>query len=164
MYFLIFTAKVLDPNLNEDRAFGWVFIPGMALAITLGQMLVLSQFIRRPWGWLAANGLGWAVCLAGLAWVVPRVSAVDVTNLMPVFSLAVGTVLGLAQWLYLRRYFYRAGWWPVSSVLGWAMMGLVVGATFTSIFEVGLFGLAPAVFTGAALAWMAGRPREQRQR
>jgi hypothetical protein len=36
------------------------------------------------------------------------------------FSLALGTVVGIAQWVALRQWVSKAGWWILASSLGWA--------------------------------------------
>ncbi|MEQ9625521.1 hypothetical protein [Coleofasciculus chthonoplastes] len=35
-----------------------------------------------------------------------------------------GTIIGLAQWLVLRRHLSLAWWWIIASLLGWGVMGL----------------------------------------
>jgi hypothetical protein len=55
--------------------------------------------------WLGATALGWifgAILLPELALV------------------ATGLVIGILQWVVLRQYLRRAGWWILASAVGWA--------------------------------------------
>jgi len=157
LYVYIFAGKAFIPGFNEDRAAGYGFIPGLAVAMTLAQVWVLSRILKRPWGWLAASILGWGTSLVLLA-LLPRLGVkeplLSPENGMPAFSLIIGLVLGSAQGLFLRQYFERAWVWVAASLISWVLTGLVVGASITSIFEVIWIGLAPGALTGAVLAWV----------
>jgi signal transduction histidine kinase len=65
-----------------------------------------------------------------------------------------GAALGMAQWLYLRRWAAQAGWWVLASAGGMAFFGWLVGQAMESIFELVFVGAVPAVFTGLVLAWL----------
>lgn len=51
--------------------------------------------------WVLATTIGWAVGL--------------------IFGgeIGVGLIIGVAQWLVIRRYFSQAGWWVLASAVGW---------------------------------------------
>ena len=96
--------------------------------------------------WVLASVVGWGV---GGVVLGPVFGVVE-----PAFGLLVGgaavgaiggAVLGVLQWLVLRRQLARAGWWIVASTVGWA----VGGAAF------GLVGGAVAGF----LQWLVLRRR-----
>lgn len=80
-----------------------------------------------------------------------------------------GAVIGLAQFLVLRRYIRQAWWWIVASMLSWGLLGLsslsplgwVVPRTtiFTArIFYGALFGTLIGVCQGVA-QWLVLKPR-----
>lgn len=80
----------------------------------------------------------------------------------------VGMVVGVAQWLALRRQFYGAGWWVLASIAGsgvsFALVLTGVGIAEKSLLMAwlispligGLFGL----ISGASLPYMLGRPKK----
>jgi hypothetical protein len=119
---------------------GWLLgaalLPELALVVAgfvIGvlQWVVLRQRLSQTGWWVLASAVGWA---GG--------GAIAIALVPPDFGFLTGTVLGAvggaAQWLFLRRYFYRAGWWVPVSALGWTagltllsgplLVGAVVGA------------------------------------
>jgi hypothetical protein len=52
-----------------------------------------------------------------------------------------GGIIGLAQWLVLRKRVPRAGWWILANVLGWG-----VSALFSRVLDLWVLG-APALVT-----------------
>jgi hypothetical protein len=72
--------------------------------------------------------------------------------------------LGLAQWLLLRSYLHRAGWWVLASAVGGllgttALMGLsYAGAPVTFVYA-GVPGFIYGAITGVALVWLLGYER-----
>ena len=88
----------------------------------------------------------------------------------------VGGVLGLAQWLVLRKHIRRAGWWVFANALAWAL-GLLVAFVGTTLMKFDRFDLATALagaatgltvgavvggITGIALLWLL-KPRLSRR-
>jgi hypothetical protein len=133
---------------------GWVagvLLPGdipFAIGVTLGiaQWIVLRPLFAQAGWWILASALGWAV------------GHVLVTIALPAQNLflegaLLGATLGIAQWLVLRRWVYRAGWWIVISVVGWAA-GPIVGPS--------LVGAVAGAATGVALELLVryARPQE----
>jgi hypothetical protein len=55
------------------------------------------------------------------------------------------------QWLLLRRRLPRAGWWVGANVLGWGLLGLIIGDSFGQ-FGLLVLGFLPACVTGVMLA------------
>ena len=96
-------------------------------------------------GWL----LGIAVVYLGYAIWPVALNANSVWSAM-----RIGAVTGLAQWLVLRRWVPRAGWWVLASVLGWGLVRLIAGEVFTSLLELLIIGAVPAAVTGLALWWL----------
>jgi hypothetical protein len=59
-------------------------------------------------------------------------------------GLALGAILGVPQWLVLRRYIPKAGWWVLANALAW-MLGMVVVFIGTSFIPAGAFTLQVAL-------------------
>ena len=81
------------------------------------------------WQWVLVSTLGWL-----LGWTL-------------VHQVVIGAVIGIAQWLVLRRLVSRAGWWILASTVGWA-----VGAAVVTL----VFPPQPGVLAGAVLGAMTG--------
>ncbi len=68
-----------------------------------------------------------------------------------------GLVAGGLQWLLLRRWVARAGWWVLGSALGWALgLGLAVAVGRTLGWMVA--GAVGGAITGPLLIWLLRRP------
>lgn len=143
------------------------------------QWLVLRRYIqdmaRREW--VVATALA-----AGVAWAIgmlPSTLAETATvNSMVLVGGAVllGAVLvasiGFAQWLVLRRYIEKAGWWVLANAVAWPLgvavpfIGLAMvpeGAPVVVWVVVGvvsgfLMGAVVGAITGIALVWLLRTP------
>jgi hypothetical protein len=147
-------GRAVAPVLEQDAGWGAVLL-GAAAAVILGILLegvvvgwaqarVLRLFLPGlPAGkWIKGTMLG-----AGVAWVVgmvPSTVAALVTaapstvaapapeppapvqyGLALLLGAVTGPVLGVGQWLVLRRHVVRAGRWIVANAVAWAL-GMVV--------------------------------------
>ena len=136
------------------------FSAGLVLGIR--QWAMLQRRIPRAGWWVLASAIGAAVGLV----------VVDATDLgtSPItfdgsrFGLQVGAVtgvmvgasIGVAQWLVLRRWLSRAGWWILTSVAGWTT-GWAVGWAVGGVGHFVVPGVLGGTFTGAALVWLLQR-------
>lgn len=114
--------------------------------IGIAQWLVLRPHISQAnlWGFTCVAGwslLGWSG-LGALGWVAPRgMSALVLRSLHGgVDGLRVGFVLGVLQWLILRKQVPFAWRWVLGSAAAWGL-GLAVGWTAGAFLRVktGLF-------------------------
>ena len=140
-------------RITEDFMFDYVFFPTLVLLTGLLQYLLLRHYLPRIGRWIAATALGW---LLGIAVVYLGHAIWPVAlNANSVWSaMLIGAVTGLAQWLVLRRWVPRAGWWIPASVLGWGLVRLIAGKVFTNLLELLIIGAVPAAVTGLALWWL----------
>jgi hypothetical protein len=121
---------------------GWV--AGVLLPITgtfavgatvgIAQWVVLRPIFKGAGWWIPASALGWAIGQI-------LIMAVPIPNTF-LQGAVLGGTLGIAQWLVLRRWVHRAGWWIVLSAVGWSA-GPVLGAS--------LVGAVAGATTGFAL-------------
>jgi len=101
------------------------------------QWPILYRRIPRTWRWAVVTALAWIVA-ASLLWLaVPD-------ELQPwLAGLVIGPIVGLGQWLILRREVYWAGWWVVISTIAWITgLLLVPGALSTGSLSGAITGLA----------------------
>jgi hypothetical protein len=133
------------------------FVTGLALALAAGQSYLLRNFLPRAWLWFTATAAG--VLLGGLAIGLILGRSTAVQNWDPVWIsiavlLPVGLALGLAQWLYLRRFLPNAFWIIIVDILAAGSI-LLAGRSFTSLAELMIL-LLPGAITGAGLWLLLG--------
>jgi len=118
-----------------------------AAVIVLGvlQWMVLRRNVPQAAWWMLANIAAVAAALVFAMVVV----AAD----MGLVVAAGGTVLGVLQWLVLRRQVSQAGWWVLASTVGWVGGGFVSGISDTPIGLV-VLGIAYGAITATALVWL----------
>jgi len=160
---------------------GWVIgdiarevvdLPGgafLAGAIVGGmQWLVLRAHVRQAGWWVLASAAG-----AGLTGLVVESLLVDTGLLDRVWLLSwgagvllmgatVGAVVGAAQWVVLRRWVRRAGWWVLASSAGVALGDALTEVLVPrSLFlDLAMSGAACEVLRGIVLAWLLQNPKE----
>jgi hypothetical protein len=129
------------------------FLTGFALVLASAQWYLLRRFLPRAWLWFVATGAG--VLLGGLAVALSLgrypVQGWDPLWMMAAVLLPFGLVLGLAQWLYLRRFLPNAFWIIFIDVLAAGSI-LLAGRSFTSLAELMVL-LLPGAITGLGL-WL----------
>lgn len=140
------------------------------LMIGVAQWLVLRRQMRSVHGWIVANLLCWTIIggssLGAIGWIAPRTNQLLIRVIYGGFDGAlVGALLGLGQWLVLKRRVYGSGWWVLISSAGWSI-GLMLGWFFggvlylaTHLFLAEVIGLGITWFvvsaiTGLGLIWL----------
>jgi hypothetical protein len=158
------------PAPAASRAVDEVIIYGLYwMGIGAGQWLVLRRCIARAGWWVVASALGGA--LVGLA-------AGTLGNPPPVPVYAayglLGLLLGVPQWMILRRHVRRAAWWLMANSAGWALGTLAAVALDRAmtirVSEIAglvlLFGVASGIagsVTGALLVWLPSQAPTSRR-
>ncbi len=140
------------------------------------QWLVMRRHVARAGWWVPATAAGFTLAggVAGSIFRLPS-PAMSVPTPAVVFASAVafGVVAGAAggtmQWLVLRRYVARAGWWVLASFLG-LTVGLGAGVPLAqTLGQAGsyvesmalfgtIFGAGIGAIPGAALVWLLRQP------
>ena len=127
------------------------FFCGFAISYATSQWLMLRKYLPLVRSWFLATGVGLLVAgiLLGIfisVWdtYIPFGSAV--------FSLLIGTVVGIAQWVVLRKVLQNAIWILVIDILA-AGSYLLGGRSITSYLELIIILVLPGLFTGVGI-WM----------
>jgi hypothetical protein len=152
----LIVAKVVGGGA-EDR-FPTDILLGAGLGI--GQWFVLRRRIPGAgrWMWASVGGavvasvLRRPLLLAAYSIAEPVLGPAmgdRICGLLDVLSL--GACLGLAQWLVLRPYVYRGGWWLMASLGGYGLAMLPAGKGVSSLGEVIAFLVVPPAVTGLVL-------------
>lgn len=136
------------------------------------QWLVLWTYLGRLYLWAPVSLLGWFVGISMAILVVPllgpELTALAGRHEALAYNIVLEPIryaaLGFAQWLLLRSYLHRAGWWVLASAIGGllgttALMGLQYGGASIRFVYAGVPGLIYGAITGAALVWLVGRQR-----
>jgi hypothetical protein len=135
---------------------GLAFLISLALTLSLVQWYLLRNFLPRAHLWFLVTGTG--VLLGGLvSGLVLNGSYAqnwDPFLIMADLLLSIGLGLGLAQWLYLRRFLAKAYWIILIDVLAAGSI-LVAGRTYTNFAELAVFVL-PGAITGLGMWLLLG--------
>jgi len=134
---------------------------GAVIGISVGimQWLALRRRINGAGWWILASIVGFAI---GKFMADAIAQALSGTVGLVLGGAAIGTSLGIVQWLILRRHVAQAGWWALASTMawavGWAIINLVdeaAGGPTSTAYLVGATGAALAgVITGGSLVWL----------
>lgn len=128
----LFLAWILTSTLGWVLA--WAFLGDLSVGAVVGalQWLVLRRRMPQAGWWGLLSAAGWLAGLAIVALLLPPQAGILAGPIL-------GAGIGIGQWLFLRRHLRRAGWWIVTSTLGWtaglmgilgiSMVGTVAGAT-----------------------------------
>jgi hypothetical protein len=134
---------------------GMIMLEAMlGLVVGASQWVFLRRHVHKAGWWILANTVGWI-----LGWTLIRVTAsvifwvVGGTAGIVVLGAILGTVLGVAQWVFLQRRVHRAGWWILANTVGWTVVGAVL---VTSDWAVGgaIAGAIAGAITGPILVWL----------
>jgi hypothetical protein len=125
---------------------GWIlgslllpYISAIAAGVGTAAMQwpVLYHRIPRAWRWPMFSAIAW---MGGSLFVQIAVAS-DAQILFG--GLVLGPVVGLAQWLILRRLVHWSGWWIVMSTMAWITgLTLLPGLLATGAMVGALTGLA----------------------
>jgi hypothetical protein len=138
----------------------------------LAQWLLLRRYLPRAGWWTLASAFGWVgAAVVGLQFGLAREWAPLGANSVAMLLLAgcmFGAARGVIQWLILRKQASRAGWWVLTSTLGWSALPLVtcflpdmdLGWWVAALGAGGLFG----VISSPVISGLLGRQQGVRER
>jgi len=165
-YLFVALAKALFTGVNEDRLFGAIMWPALALMLTFTQWLIVRRrFVESGW-WFVASIAGWSASIVSILvfgklltnqWgLMVQPGFAQRTILVTYF----GCLLGAAQWIYFRRQLDSGAFWILGSSLGYALLSVAIGKSITNLTEMALTGAVPAAVTGLVLILL--NPRQGR--
>jgi hypothetical protein len=120
------------------------------------QWLVLRRRLSLSRSWIVATSLGMA---GGLALTLALFGASTIGGVLLLRGVSTGLLIGLAQWVVLRRSVPRAWVWAPTVAAGWALGWVVSSAIGLDLMpNFAVFGatgaLAFQALTGLVLAWL----------
>lgn len=154
-------------HITDDYLFYYFFFPALCLISGILQYSLLRLYVPKMGGWILATMVGCLLVFVTMTLLI-RIFEVAFLNLWngTLAFATIGGLIGLSQWVFLRRRIPKAGWWILASILGWglAVLGSLTevrnGSAFAQILT---FSLSPAVVAGIAW-WYLLRPKEQRDK
>ena len=159
---LIFIANAISTNVNEDRLAGAIMLPITATILGVCQWLVLRSRISKSGWWILATILGTTLAV-GVVQIISRIPRLEWNwdsqlgfQTMFVF---IGFMMALAQLPILWEHFKGSVLWILFSIIGWLVMGLIVGISIDRTSDIIAVGVIPAIFTGFGLIWLMRKPR-----
>lgn len=153
-------------HITEDYLFIYFFFPALCLISGILQYGLLRLYVPRMGGWVLATLAGCLLVFVTMTLLI-RVFGVAFLNLWngALAFATIGGLIGLSQWVFLRRRIPKAGWWILANILGWglAVLGSLTevrnGSAFAQILT---FSLSPAIVAGFAW-WYLLRPEAQQE-
>jgi hypothetical protein len=149
------------PSVDVSALIGLGFITGVALGMAASQALMLRRVLPRPGIWFALTAA--SIWLTGLSvwWsYLAKISeSWDPFWVIAPVLLSIGLVLGLVQWLYLRRFLPRAIWIiPIDLLAAGSFLLLrPVISTFADLAAFLLTLALPGIITGLGI-WLLFKP------
>jgi hypothetical protein len=101
------------------------------IVVGISQWAVLRRHISDAKGWITISS---ACAIIGIPLgLVSEWSVSGISNTFTPLALSIaGSIIGLGQWIFWRRYHPRAGWWILANILGLSLLityPLVTGVT-----------------------------------
>jgi hypothetical protein len=132
------------------------FVPFIGFSFGIMQWLILRRYMPRAGWWVLVSTLGWILGFGVLALADKFAQNLVTSAIQPevsalVFFLAAGVSVGILQWLVLRRHMLQAGWWVLANVVGWGILGLIVGKSLDRFTDLAAMAAVPPAITGAVL-------------
>ena len=132
------------------------FIIGLSIGgiKSLLEGFVLQRYKIKWNDWIPAGMLGWAFGVTVTVGVAMFRSGPGFNELLG------GLIIGLSQWIVLRRYLPKAYWWIIASVVGsFVILSYIpLGYTFLMMLESFIVfiiaGCLMGITTGATLSWL----------
>src|SRR5271157_408633 len=140
------------------------FVIGAAFGATVGtaQWLVLRRYFDRAGWWALLTFIGW-VAYWELNTMNLLVKAQGIAFIPDLLNLAIfGVILGVLQWLLLRKKILSAGWWVPANIAGMMLASLVIDAIDTALqgdspFDFITGSIVLAIITGICMVWLLKR-------
>lgn len=120
---------------------------------TCFQWAVLGIFIKRSIAWLVTGLIGWCFPFAAILILFVRITGQSADLIA-----AGGLTAGFLQWLTMRKWVPRAGWWILANTIGWSLVVVLLSRptpfqlpTSWGYWSMLLLPFFPGVITGVTM-------------
>lgn len=128
----------------------------MGLIIGIAQWPILRKWFVDGLKWILMTGIGWSLGLVlGLSlydWLKYVINIEPTIFEVIANGLSIGFFSGIAQWMLLRHYIPKSGWWIFTTSLGW-ILGLAYIQTMGegTLIAFIVMGIIAGIFSGFLL-------------
>jgi len=147
--------------------------------IGITQWFVLRPYIKQAYWWILVTSIGWAVGWIAIDVLINRYSDnwPSFIIFIATFGVTLGFILGLMQWMVLKRLVAKSIWWivgsistnVVSSAIGFFVAQMLsksvkdpmMGNPIFWFSFLAIFASIYAVSTGTLLAWLLGQSKQR---
>ncbi len=143
-------------NFDEGPLIALGFLIALSVSMGVFQRFLLRNYMPRAQLWIVFTVLGWMA--GGLLWIAVVIAQESLnvylgwgTAAFFILFVLFGLIVGLVQWLYLRKMIRIAGWWILISVAAASSL-LIVGRSINNLFEMMVI-LLPGSIMGIGL-WL----------
>ena len=118
----------------------------------------IGAFVAWTLGMIPSTLMATNTAAAAAAAPPPEMSDVVMYGLAALMGAVLGPILGLPQWLVLRRHVQKAGWWVLANAAAWAlgMPVVFIGASSAPPGGFGLGVVVVGIVTGASAGAVVG--------
>jgi hypothetical protein len=161
--FLGLTALSNNPSQAAQAVRGFVIGAFFGATVGTAQWFVLRRYFDRVGWWVLLTFIGW-VAYWGLRNMNLLVKAHGIAFIPDLLNLAIfGVILGVLQWLLLRKKIHSAGWWMLANIVGMMLAALITDAIDTALlqsdspFDFITGSIVWAIITGVCMVWLLKR-------
>ncbi len=140
--------------VHDDRLLTYVTLPSIGMALGMLQWLVLRQHLPRAGLWIVANLVGYLGAIVVVRSANALMMAAEGLLDDAAFFFIMGAVVGIPQWLVLRRHYAKSFLWVVVSTLWWLGLLILVANPVSSAVDFMGFGAIIGAVSGAATGFL----------
>ncbi len=156
---LVKNIDLLPDQIGLPLSIGVWLVVGCLTGYSLGILQIgpLMAYGFKSGRWPLTTMVGLGIAYSSYAYLVLSDSHIEPVAFSLVFSVLLGGLVGLLQWLVLRRQYSHAGWWMPVNIIVW-MLGVI------SIFAIPVGSLrtasviAASTITSVVLLWLLRHP------
>jgi hypothetical protein len=161
----LLSLGMLNRPTDEGILFSMLGSAVFALTVCAAQWIVLRRMFSGFSGWLVAGTLGRALGFLLGSFAIVLIGHQFALQAgfwsSTIFFIVRGIVLGASQWLIIKQWRIKAGWWVLGSAVGWmlgpSLLGLIAPSAPPLVSDLISDAIAGAI-TGAFMVWILRQP------
>jgi len=134
----------------------------LALTVCAAQWILLRKHFDRSFWWLIAGTFGrfFGVLIGYMAVMTVIVQFDPPSGIWQfyLFSTLRGVIVGVSQWIFLKRQRAKTGWWILASAVGWAIGLILIDTSQNELIRNGADYAIAGIITGAVMVWILRQP------
>jgi hypothetical protein len=161
---LVISAISKIANTDEDTIGIFIILPSIGFSVGFLQWLKLRRRVSWASMWIWVTAAGWMISIPLALSLYSWLQSISASTFVDVWgktiqATMIAILIGVIQWLLLRRHISRAGWWIFANLIGWNAASLLAGAgAMVGVLDSIPMGISVGAVTGLALAWLLQQP------